>query len=135
MVGRRRSTSDSVKLTYIFLIQRTLDTRPRWVVDSMAELASQRGISLKTFRKHCDALRKLAFIETIPYRLLSDDYNMNEHAILLLDLPDWYRTPQDLAALPHNAEQDDLDDLDLDLDLDLDDDDDGCTSSTTTPSR
>lgn len=115
--------SDGVKLTYILLIGRTLKTRPRWVVDSMAELAGQRGTSIKTFRKHCDALRKLGFIETIPYRLLSDDYNMNEHAIVLLDLPDWYQTPQDLAE----GEDDDDDDLGAtadDNDLDEGEDDD-----------
>jgi len=131
--------NDGVKLTYIMLIQRTLKTRPRWVVDSMAELASQRGTSVKTFRKHCDALRRLGFIETIPYRLLSDDYNMNEHAILLLDLPGWYQTPQDLAEEDDHddhdtakededgaAEEDDHDDDDDDLDAAAEENDEGC---------
>lgn len=94
----QREPSDSVKLTYIFLIQRTLKTRPRWVVHSMSELSQLRGISLKAFRQHCGALKRLGFIDTVPYRLLSDDYNMNEHAILLLDAPQWYRTPADIKV-------------------------------------
>ncbi len=103
----QKEPDDGVKATYRFLVTRTMVKR-RWVVDPMDELAEMRGVSLKTLRRHVAALKKLQMILTAPFRHLSDHYKMNDHAILILDLPAWYVIPkvgdtEDERAYPHRG--------------------------------
>jgi hypothetical protein len=89
--------TDGMWRTYIFLVSQTRKDC-RWVERPAEQLAAARSLKPATFRAHCGVLESTGLILRVRMRELSNDHNSNEHAVLVLDLPPWYRTPNDIAA-------------------------------------
>ena len=81
-----REPSDGTKLTYLFLVRWT-NKRFRWVYASTETLAEGRGVSERTFRKHCKALEQLGVLRRVPQRFVGTDRRSNRQLFLLPDLP------------------------------------------------
>jgi hypothetical protein len=117
--------SDAVRLTYLFLITQTRPGR-RWIWKQFANLARERGVSLKVFRQHCAQLAELGLIMTPRMRELSDELRTNGRTVVMLDLPTWFPNPGGDTAEDPDAEDDDGwwdDGEDEDHEADSEDDD------------
>ncbi len=116
-----KEPNDGIKLTYLFLLRWTIKGF-RWVYASTNKLADGRGVSERTFRKHCKALERLGLLRRVPQRFIAAERPSNRHLFLLPDLPkdfpvDW--TNKDKTATwrpdpgerrPPGVEPDDEDD-------------------------
>ncbi len=106
---RDKEPSDSAKLTYLFLLRWT-NKGFRWVYASTPKLAAGRGISERTFRKHCKALERLGLLRRVPQRYIASDRRSNRHLFLLPDLPkgfsvEWTNKDKTATCRPEPGER------------------------------
>lgn len=102
---------DSVKLTYAFLVSQTRPEQ-RWIVKPAAQLADERGITLKAFREHCKRLADLGMVRRILLRKVTQRRCGNERVLFLFDLPEWFvgHIAESVPAAHRHSTEDEPDD-------------------------
>ncbi len=88
--------SDGALVTYFHLNGLALQNC-RWVLKTTRELADLRDKTVETVREHLAVLERVGLIVREPMRALSNREGSNERAILVPNLPAWYRTPKDIT--------------------------------------